>query len=135
MYGQTKMNNKASWVNCAEQSGRVICTVIRIDNLNGCLWKFAHSRILETPRGMAPASNLPVIGGVVTLDAPFASPRFTVRVAAGGNAAPQLTAGEKPVPLREVTRPTDLKPGTWRREKPGVVVCFDLPRGRSRLKV
>jgi hypothetical protein len=29
----------------------------------------------------------------------------------------------------------DLKPGTWRRDKPGVIVCFDLPRGRSRLKV
>ena len=74
-------------------------------------------------------------GGAVTLDAPFASPRFTLRVHAAGDGAPQLTAGEKPVPLREVTKPLDLKPGTWRRDKPGVVVCFDLPRGRSRLKV
>lgn len=74
-------------------------------------------------------------GGVVTLDAPFASPRFTLRVAAAGEAAPQVTAGGTTVPLREVNRPADLKPGTWRRDKPGVVVCFDLPRGRSRLKV
>lgn len=74
-------------------------------------------------------------GGVVTLDAPFASPGFTVRVAAGENAAPQLTTGGEPVPLREVSLPTDLKPGTWRRDNAGVVACFDLPRGRSRLQV
>jgi hypothetical protein len=73
--------------------------------------------------------------GAVTLDAPFASPRFTLRVAAAGDAAPQFTAGKEPVPLREVTKPLDLKPGTWRRDGAGVVVCFDLPRGRSRLKV
>lgn len=58
-----------------------------------------------------------------------------VRVAAAGTTAPQLTAGETPVPLREVTRPTDLRPGTWRRDKPGVVACFDLTRGRSVLTV
>ena len=73
--------------------------------------------------------------GSITLDAPFASPRFTIRVADGGDAAPLLTSGDKPIPLREVTKQLDLKPGTWQRGKQGVVVCFDLPRGRSRLKV
>jgi hypothetical protein len=74
-------------------------------------------------------------GGVVTLDAPFASPRFTLRAAARGTAAPELVADGKAVPLREVPGRLDLKPGTWVREEGGAVVCFDLPRGQSRLKV
>ena len=74
-------------------------------------------------------------GGAVTFKAPFASPRFTVHVAAKGDATPKLTLGEKPEPLNEVPQRLDLKPGTWTRDKEGIVICFDLPKGTSRVQV
>jgi len=74
-------------------------------------------------------------GGTVTFQAPFASPNFTVHIAAQGDATPALTLGDKPQPLCEVARNLDLKPKTWTRDKQGVIVCFDLPQGRSQLQV
>jgi hypothetical protein len=71
----------------------------------------------------------------VVFHAPFASPRFTVEVAGPGKGAPRLTLGTKPQPLTEVARPLQLRPGTWTRSKQGVIVCFDLPKGTSRLEV
>jgi hypothetical protein len=72
---------------------------------------------------------------VVTLQAPFAGPRFTLAVDARADAVPKLTAGEKPVELAEVSKPLDLCPGKWTRDKAGLILCFDLPKGRSRLEV
>ena len=74
-------------------------------------------------------------GNAVTLHAPFASPRFTLAIDARGDAVPKLTLGDKPTALAEVSKPLDLRPGTWTRDKTGPVVCFDLPKGRSRLEV
>jgi hypothetical protein len=74
-------------------------------------------------------------GGTVTLRAPFASPRFTLHVTAGGDALPRLSLADQPQTLKEVARPLDLKPGTWTRDAAGVIVCFDLPKGKSRLEV
>lgn len=79
--------------------------------------------------------------GEITLKAPFACPAFTVRVkgtagsAAGSIKPPRLikqneTAGPE---LAEVRELRELKPGTWLREKDGVVVCFDLEKGESRV--
>jgi len=59
----------------------------------------------------------------VSFTAPFASPAFTVHVA-GAAAAPAM---------KEVADARHLASGTWTRAKGGVVVCFDLPRGASRL--
>jgi len=73
--------------------------------------------------------------GGVALAAPFASPRFTLRIAARGGAPPKLSHEGGPIPVREVTRLLDLKPGTWLREQEGIVVCFDLPKGRTLLTV
>jgi hypothetical protein len=56
-------------------------------------------------------------------------------VAAQGNAVPKLTAAGKPQALAEAAGPLDLKPGTWTRGKEEVIVCFDLPKGRSQLEV
>ena len=74
-------------------------------------------------------------GGTVTFQAPFASPSFTVHIAAQGDARPQLTIGDKPQGLTEVAKCLDLKPGTWTGDRQGVIVCFDLPKGRSEVKV
>jgi hypothetical protein len=74
-------------------------------------------------------------GGEIMLNAPFACPAFTLAVGARGDAVPKLTAAEKPQSLARMARALDLKPGTWTRGKDGLVVCLDLPKGRSRLQV
>ena len=73
--------------------------------------------------------------GQVTLTAPFASPRFTVRLAAGGDAPPQLAQGNAPIPLEQVAALRELEPGRWLREEGRVTVCFDLPKGEVALSV
>lgn len=67
----------------------------------------------------------------VLLRAPYACPRFTLRVEGRGDGAPKLTAGDTPVSLTEVKRMRDLKAGSWLRDREGVVVSFDLPKGKS----
>ncbi len=74
-------------------------------------------------------------GAAITLSAPFAAPRFTLHVAAQGDAVPKLTLGGHPQGLKEVSKPLDLKPNSWTCDKAGVFVCFDLPKGNSRLDV
>jgi hypothetical protein len=71
--------------------------------------------------------------GVVALSAPYASPQFTVRVTAGSDVVPKLTVNGKPAPMEEVRTAANLKPGGWLRERQGVVVCFDLPKGSSKV--
>jgi hypothetical protein len=71
----------------------------------------------------------------VTLKAPFASPRFTLRIPGHSPKAPMLTCGEKTSPLKEIKKLPDLESGTWLREENGVAVCFDLPKGEVKLRV
>lgn len=73
--------------------------------------------------------------GAISLDAPFATPRFTLSVAAPAGAVPKLSLAGKPQPLREVSQSLNLTPGTWTRRENNLVVCFDLPKGKSRLDV
>lgn len=73
--------------------------------------------------------------GRVRFKAPFASASFTVEVEAGPAAVPRLFARETPVGLAEVPEPLQLKPGTWTRSGHGVIICFDLPKGASRLEL
>lgn len=68
----------------------------------------------------------------VTFQAPFACPRFTVRVAAA--AAPKLLIGNDAVPLKEVNSRLRLTSGTWARERNEIIACFDLKKGASRLE-
>jgi hypothetical protein len=74
-------------------------------------------------------------GNRLTLTAPFASPRFTLRLAARDDAVPQLAHRTTRIPLAEVARPQDLQPGKWLRERGHVTICFDLPRGEITLRV
>lgn len=78
-------------------------------------------------------------GDTVTFTAPFASARFTVRIAAGAGAKPTLTHQGKPIALTKAATPRALKPGTWLRQpKPdpkALTLCFDLPQGKSILKL
>lgn len=70
-------------------------------------------------------------GGTLVLDAPFAAPQFTLRLARAGDGPPQVTCGDQPLQLARVARPELLETGTWLSESQSCVVCFDLPRGRT----
>lgn len=72
-------------------------------------------------------------GAAIKLQAPFAAPAFTLRVPSSGQAPPRLTIGDKPLAIAEVGRMLDLQPGTWTRDGQSLVVCFDLPKGPSRI--
>jgi hypothetical protein len=74
-------------------------------------------------------------GGKIALRAPFACPVFTVEAEAAPAAVPKVFAGEQPVALREVPDPLKLEAGTWTRGEKGVTVCFDLPKGPSRIEL
>jgi len=74
-------------------------------------------------------------GNTVTFSAPFAAARFTVDVTTRAELIPRLTVGSIPVPLKKVTGPHGLGTGTWYQHPEGVMICFDLPKGNSRLEV
>ncbi len=74
-------------------------------------------------------------GRQVTFSAPFATTRFTVRVSGATSNAPKLTAAGKPVELRRVTAPLQLQSGTWHTDGKDMMVCFDLPKGKSTLEI
>jgi hypothetical protein len=74
-------------------------------------------------------------GNTCTLQAPFSSPLFTLRVKSKEKKPPTLSPGGLSIPLKEVPRILDLKSSTWTRDKEDVVVCFDLPKGKTILEV
>jgi hypothetical protein len=69
----------------------------------------------------------------ISFQAPFGTPRFTVRVPVPATAAPKLTIQQRPIPLEPVSQARLLKTGNWLADPQGMVVCFDLPRGSSQL--
>jgi hypothetical protein len=74
-------------------------------------------------------------GSTVRCRAPFACPAFTVRVSKATGPARLAPAGAAGAPLREVSQPTALVSGTWLRQGADLVVCWDLPKGASELRV
>ena len=67
----------------------------------------------------------------LAIQAPFATPRFTLRVAASDDATPRIRSNEQRTALEKVSMAPKLKPGTWIRDGTHIVVCFDLPQGKS----
>ncbi|MCH7916679.1 MAG: twin-arginine translocation signal domain-containing protein [Planctomycetes bacterium] len=67
----------------------------------------------------------------LAIQAPFATPRFTLRVAARDDATPRIRSNEQRTALEKVSMAPKLKPGTWMRDGTHIVVCFDLPKGKS----
>jgi hypothetical protein len=65
-------------------------------------------------------------GSTLRFDAPFACPVFTVR-------AP--STHPPPGNLKEVSQLAHLRPGSWLKEPQSIVVCIDLPKGRSELRL
>lgn len=72
-------------------------------------------------------------GRQVTFTAPFATTRFTVRLTGGSQSPPTLMLTGKRAELRRVTAPLQLKSGTWHSDGSNLIVCFDLPKGKSTL--
>ncbi|MBM83970.1 MAG: hypothetical protein CMJ78_25725 [Planctomycetaceae bacterium] len=73
--------------------------------------------------------------GAITLDAPFAAPAFTMHVSGDVKNAPSLDHDGKRQMLRQVSKSSELKPGTWHQSKQSQVVCFDLGKGRSTIRL
>lgn len=71
----------------------------------------------------------------IILQAPYSVPDFTLRIPHAMDAPPQLVHEGQPQPLQEVRAPRDLAAGTWRRSADATDICFDLPRGRSELRL
>ncbi len=72
-------------------------------------------------------------GNRVSFQAPFAAPRFTIE--ASSRSVPRFFAAERPVPLNQSPENARLDSGAWRRRGENVTVCFDLPKGASRLEL
>jgi hypothetical protein len=73
--------------------------------------------------------------GRITFNAPFSTTRFTIQAPATSQAAPKLTANNRPVELRQVKAILKLESGTWHEGNGKVTICFDLPKGKSTLEV
>ncbi|HYF34326.1 MAG TPA: hypothetical protein VD994_03460 [Prosthecobacter sp.] len=74
--------------------------------------------------------------GAIHLEAPYHCPQFTLQVpAVQAPAAPRHVMGDKIVPFKEVAGPLDLQSGTWTAAAAHLTVCFDLPKGRSTLRL
>lgn len=73
--------------------------------------------------------------GTITFRAPFACPAFTVRATFPADAQPALLVNGQKTPLRRVEAFSQLDRGTTFREGAETVVCFDLPKGESKLVV
>lgn len=67
----------------------------------------------------------------VVLSAPFASPDFTIAVPAAPHALPVVEQDGRTRALKEVAGPLQLVAGTFHRQEGSVMLCFDLPRGRT----
>jgi len=79
------------------------------------------TRIEKTPEGLR-------------VNAPFASPLFTLRCKARSNTPPKLVVEGKPIALNEVKASLEIKTNTWMRSSDdAVTVCFDLPKGLCEL--
>ncbi len=81
-------------------------------------------------------------GSRITFTAPFATTRFTVRIATDSLQSPKLLANEQPVQLRQVksvlslsTGHLSVESGTWFADDKNLAVCFDLPKGKSTLEL
>ena len=71
----------------------------------------------------------------ITFHAPFAAPRFTVRVKGPVSRPPEVAPRGPVERLEKVGRLLWLRSGTWFEDDEGMVVCFDLPKGPSAVTI
>jgi hypothetical protein len=73
--------------------------------------------------------------GRLDFDAPFATKRFTVMIKNHSMGVPRLLIENRAVPLRRVESPLKLESGTWHADGQNLIVSFDLPKGKTTLRV
>jgi hypothetical protein len=71
----------------------------------------------------------------VVCNAPFASPRFTVRLKTQGAQPPTVTTAAGTAKPERVQNLLRLKSGAWCQDADGITICFDLPKGQSVIEV
>ena len=74
-------------------------------------------------------------GNRIIFDAPFGTPRFTVRLAGAPSQPPAVAAHGVVAKPEKVQSPLWLKSGTWHQDDKGATICFDLPKGRSAIEI
>ena len=78
-------------------------------------------------------TGIAVDGNTLTLQAPFASPGFTLKMPRHGQADPRVSTAGKQTILKRVAKPVDLKAGTWIGDAKTAIVCFNLHKGNTKL--
>jgi hypothetical protein len=74
-------------------------------------------------------------GGDIVFHAPFACPGFTVQIASGGEAVRNVSLSGQTESFQEVRHPLELSSGSWTRVGQEIILCFDLRRGESKIRV
>ena len=123
------------WFNGEEKGFRIFQEVVR--RLHARFDHLHWMKLAEIARYWA-ARELTRVrrqGATFDVTAPFAAPDFTLAAALPRGQEPRLTAAARPVALREVNRRGDLVSGTWFHDGERALVCFDLPRGSSSLRM
>ncbi|QDS96499.1 hypothetical protein FF011L_53110 [Roseimaritima multifibrata] len=69
-------------------------------------------------------------GNRLTLNAPFATERYTLQIE-GGAGPVCIQQGSERMMLREAPQRSSLDAGTWIADEQKLVACFDLPKGTS----
>ncbi len=68
-----------------------------------------------------------------TLNAPFATPRFTLRGPNVPAGQPMVVRGNDTTPLKRVEEASKLSPGTYLVSDSGTTLCFDLSKGTTQI--
>jgi len=102
----------------------------RFDNL---VWM----KLSEVARYMAAKelTAFSVNGDSLAIKAPFACPDFTIAVKTANQIPVVLEHKDKKETFKEAQSVSFIQSGTWVREKDGFTVCFNLPKGESRIQL
>jgi hypothetical protein len=73
-------------------------------------------------------------GSRIIVKAPFACPRFTLRLSGTASVPPRLTCQDTPVALQKASGLLELQSGFWYSDETSTTVCFDLPKGTTKIE-
>ena len=123
------------YYNGTEHGFKVFQTVV--DRLHQRFNNLHWMKLSEISRYWA-AKELTTIartGNEISFVAPFASPDFTVRLAGAAATSFRLRHKDAETPLHIVSDRRQLTAGTCCKIADGWLVCFDLPKGQSILRI
>ena len=74
-------------------------------------------------------------GSKIIFHAPFACPDFTLRITSRSILKPQVSGKGVLSPLRRATSPSHLDSGSWYPSGKAIVMCLDIPKGKSQINL